>query len=648
MKTLETNNRKARCLKNLFTQLLTRTRYEMKRVRLFTIFGVCLLFAATSIGLAGGDASPTRIRAISVDTLNLAQISKVSFEVVSGIFKLRKVTARIVEGEGYKVVSQPDKVVDSLTRGQSAVFTGAIQPLAKGTWELKVQGLTLSPTDTAVVQVRDHVYIHLSDTLNRVYSAYEYIMLPRGKAYKQKRSTPPDSIIYSPPGRQAKPAYRDSLMRKGPGRSKRSGSFNLIGSSYYHDPRDPSGWFRAEANTTVEVWNDNEYDSPSSPDVLLGTTVTDQNGCFSFWGLDNYDQDGTADPYLIWREENDSWLVSRLPPGAVYQWYSSTIWDVEDNSTVDFGDFYPTEGDPDEGAQWCFQYINLGWNTADYVGPHPGFVWCFWPIVGTYNFELNGSIYITPGDADAIDPVLHEYAHALMDQGYAGSVPVACDPPEQYINDAYCETFGWTEGWANFFPLVVTQDGVYDLDPIETQESHIDLEYPSDQGGLLDWQSGPGCPGRVAGALLDLWDSYNDGLDQNSANPVSFETIYTWGIQSHRDSTFCEFWSYLRENELSAQQVDLGIPSIENNTVYCCNTCGDANSDGMISITDAVFLINYVFTGAPVPQNCGFPQGKGDYNGDGIVSISDAIACINYVFLNTPCPHCQDMSCWTT
>jgi hypothetical protein len=78
-----------------------------------------------------------------------------------------------------------------------------------------------------------------------------------------------------------------------------------------------------------------------------------------------------------------------------------------------------------------------------------------------------------------------------------------------------------------------------------------------------------------------------------------------------------------------------------------CITCGDANSDGFISITDAVSLIGYVFNGVPIPQDCVVAQGKGDFNGDGFISITDAVACIGYVFNGTPCPKCQGQPCWT-
>lgn len=72
-----------------------------------------------------------------------------------------------------------------------------------------------------------------------------------------------------------------------------------------------------------------------------------------------------------------------------------------------------------------------------------------------------------------------------------------------------------------------------------------------------------------------------------------------------------------------------------------CTTCGDANGDGFISITDAVALIGYVFNGVPIPGDCNYPFGLGDANGDGFVSITDAVTLIGYVFSGSPIPHCQ-------
>jgi len=63
--------------------------------------------------------------------------------------------------------------------------------------------------------------------------------------------------------------------------------------------------------------------------------------------------------------------------------------------------------------------------------------------------------------------------------------------------------------------------------------------------------------------------------------------------------------------------------------------CGDANADGSINVSDAVWIINYVFIGGDPPD----PVQAGDANCDGTCNISDAVWIINYVFVggNAPC-----------
>jgi hypothetical protein len=56
--------------------------------------------------------------------------------------------------------------------------------------------------------------------------------------------------------------------------------------------------------------------------------------------------------------------------------------------------------------------------------------------------------------------------------------------------------------------------------------------------------------------------------------------------------------------------------------------CGDANTDGHCAVSDAVYIINYVFAGGDAPE----PFRSGDVNCDSKVNISDAVAIINYAF----------------
>ena len=62
--------------------------------------------------------------------------------------------------------------------------------------------------------------------------------------------------------------------------------------------------------------------------------------------------------------------------------------------------------------------------------------------------------------------------------------------------------------------------------------------------------------------------------------------------------------------------------------------CGDANSDGSVNISDAVYLIAYIFSGGPAPE----PPLSGDANCNSTVNISDAVYLIAYIFSGGPAP----------
>jgi hypothetical protein len=61
---------------------------------------------------------------------------------------------------------------------------------------------------------------------------------------------------------------------------------------------------------------------------------------------------------------------------------------------------------------------------------------------------------------------------------------------------------------------------------------------------------------------------------------------------------------------------------------------GDANGDLTVNISDAVYLINYIFVGGSAPD----PLWNGDADCTGIISISDAVYLITYIFAGGPAP----------
>jgi Dockerin type I domain len=61
---------------------------------------------------------------------------------------------------------------------------------------------------------------------------------------------------------------------------------------------------------------------------------------------------------------------------------------------------------------------------------------------------------------------------------------------------------------------------------------------------------------------------------------------------------------------------------------------GDADNNGAINISDAVYIIAYIFSGGQSPD----PIVAGDANCDGACNISDAVHLIAYIFSGGPAP----------
>ena len=68
---------------------------------------------------------------------------------------------------------------------------------------------------------------------------------------------------------------------------------------------------------------------------------------------------------------------------------------------------------------------------------------------------------------------------------------------------------------------------------------------------------------------------------------------------------------------------------------------GDTNADGETNLSDAVFLLAWLFTGGDAPT-C---VQAGDTNDDDVVDISDALGILNYLFSGTQAPPEPFQSC---
>lgn len=61
---------------------------------------------------------------------------------------------------------------------------------------------------------------------------------------------------------------------------------------------------------------------------------------------------------------------------------------------------------------------------------------------------------------------------------------------------------------------------------------------------------------------------------------------------------------------------------------------GDADGNGIVTVSDAVYVVAYIFAGGPAPD----PLLAGDADCNGIVTVADAVFLINYIFAGGPAP----------
>ncbi len=144
----------------------------------------------------------------------------------------------------------------------------------------------------------------------------------------------------------------------------------------------------------------------------------------------------------------------------------------------------------------------------------------------------------------------------------------------------------------------------------------------------LTWSatSGGGSPEYFALQVADdpLFDPGNVILDTAGLTVTSLPLVNPLPVPG----TY-----YWRINHYDLAGLESGYTAAANFD-YLDYLCGDADGDLAVNISDAVYLINYIFKSGPPPV----PLEAGDANLDGDVNIADAVYIINYIFKSGPEP----------
>ena len=124
------------------------------------------------------------------------------------------------------------------------------------------------------------------------------------------------------------------------------------------------------------------------------------------------------------------------------------------------------------------------------------------------------------------------------------------------------------------------------------------------------------------GGDLPFGCDFNGGAAGTITGTPTFNSVYLFTVM-------------VQDNSIPAKKDTVSVSVTIVNPPYLC---GDPDHNNIVTISDAVYLINYIFVGGPAP----IPLLSGDADCSGIVTISDAVYLINYIFSggSAPCSAC--------
>jgi Ca2+-binding RTX toxin-like protein len=366
---------------------------------------------------------------------------------------------------------------------------------------------------------------------------------------------------------------------------------------------DEQGFTQPSINVQYQIWDDDS----SSDDDLLANGVTGFDGRFSRCFESTDGEGGGQEVYIRIVSENAQWRVRDTAGSNNNYVFNHASFNYADpGGSHEFGNFQAA--DPAyHRAFHAFDGLNRLWlwqgnAYMDDPGQSRQMVlnWTPTSTDGTY-YSLGGNdIHLAAGDPDADHTTIHEGSHALMDALYDDDFPPApsCNPHSIFgPSSTGC---AWTEGWAEWVPARVLNDPFYRW----PDGGSLNLESPS-------WNSFTGAygdtsEGRIAGALIDLSDSANEGYwdryTEGGSNGAS-EEIYTTSVEDVSD-TLNEFFNVDRPDD--------GDTGFFARAALFQNTVDYTHRDPLVSGQE---LVRQSLAQAPNPQNYSYTSSTPYWSG---------------------------------
>ncbi|MFH2056717.1 MAG: hypothetical protein ABIJ61_12220 [bacterium] len=341
----------------------------------------------------------------------------------------------------------------------------------------------------------------------------------------------------------------------------------------------------------------------------------------------------------LWEQPVNQFNITRIEPGLFEGWYNpqtdeklqnnhseyfqydvylpEQLWFYQEQGTIYWLNIYAVLADP-QNTSWGWKSTLDNWNDD-----------AVWADDATYDWI---ELYEPP------------YGNYIMNH-FAATLDPAGTVVQGFGENAYGD--GWyyypEEGWWNiwFYDHPFSYDRFKDLylefDAYTTgQPAYIEVAFnwatdlwsleqpPEDSMPPL-----PGVPeapfiGRqTVLATQDPGGHYLYNFSVEEYNPE-------WVSVDIRGENVDLPFGLIVHNCLPRQNQSLDLAFVITGGEVCDCVPSDANNDGIRNITDAVYLISYIFGGGPAPTP--YPICSGDANCDCIANITDAVYLIQWIF----------------
>jgi hypothetical protein len=142
--------------------------------------------------------------------------------------------------------------------------------------------------------------------------------------------------------------------------------------------------------------------------------------------------------------------------------------------------------------------------------------------------------------------------------------------------------------------------------------------------------------------LFKVYVSSNNGTDWSLAETIGPITSEGWTERGFMVADFVTPTDQIKvrfeaSDLYEGSVVEAGVDGFSLIVYTCGALCGDVDDDGEINVSDAVYLLNYLFKGGPAPQ-CDPVTSCGDLNLDDVIDTADCVYLLNYLYKGGPPP----------